>query len=159
MSTIKQAFILILLSLSSFSVLAEEEPKMLHDQMLGSWVFTKMIYEDNELDPPNPDLRLTFTFFDNGTSRLYWDRKNVPGFCESFSAWTLNPENQAAAISTKLMLNTFALNPNNNGDCSKDPDMQLGQKPGVNIWIKDQRLFMVIMLADQDLTYVFNKIN
>ncbi len=55
--------------------------------LAGEWKFTEMIYKGQRMARPNPELNLRWTFFSNGTERLYWDRENIPGFCERFSSF------------------------------------------------------------------------
>ncbi|MFN7905883.1 MAG: hypothetical protein ACK5P5_11940 [Pseudobdellovibrionaceae bacterium] len=121
--------------------------------LIGRWHFTKIIYEGQEMEMPNPDLKLSMTFFDNQSLRLFWHRGNMMEFCESFSTWSLEEKNSE----TRLTLNTFAVNPNNQSDCAKDPDMQIGTKPSVLIWVDSGSLMMSIMLSDQNLIYVFEQ--
>lgn len=113
-----------------------------------------MIYEDHVLDLPNPDLQLTFSFFQNHSLRIYWDRKDPSVFCESMSNWTLKTDGSGIS---QIQLDTFAVNPMNAADCSGDPDMTLGKKESVPIWIQDSSLMMTFRLGDQDLIYIFNK--
>lgn len=123
------------------------------EKIVASWLLDHLIYEEQDMQLPNPDLRLTFNFFENGTLRIHWNRGNVTEFCESFSNWKI----ENATEKHMLTQNTFALNPKNSADCSRDPDMKLGPKPATEIRLENDQLFIVLMLADQNLIYVFNK--
>ena len=141
---------LVLLSASGFA----QQTTLAKEELFGTWRLSKMIYEGHELDLPNPDLRLTFQFFQNFSLRIYWDRKDPSVFCESVSNWTLQTDESGKP---QLAVETFAVNPMNAFDCSGDPDMTLGKKESVPLWIQDGSLMMTLRLGDQDLTYLFNK--
>ncbi len=116
----------------------------------GEWKFIEMIYKGQRMARPNPELNLRWTFFANGTERLYWDRENIPGFCERFS--TFKVENNY------LKEDVFAINPNNNSDCSKDPDMQLGPKGATFIEKVADEIWLHLQMGDEDLIYVLKEI-
>jgi len=86
----------------------------------GEWKFSGLIYHGQVLPPPNPSLNLIWTFFSNGTERLYWDRRGENGFCERFATYNLD--------GGQISENIFAVNPANNESCSQDPDMQVGRE-------------------------------
>src|SRR3989344_1073253 len=78
----------------------------------GEWKLTAMIYRGVTIPPLNPNLNLRWTFFANGSNRLYWDRENEKGFCESFANYSLDDGQMIATV--------FAVNPLNHPDCAKD---------------------------------------
>lgn len=140
-----------------WSALSEALPKpILQTEVFGAWKLTKMLYEGNEMDLPNPALRLTFSFFANHSLRIYWDRQDSTVFCEGFSNWIIDTDDAGAST---LKQNTFAVNPMNAGDCAQDPDMKLGIKESVPIWINNGHLLITLRLGDQNLTYLFYKQN
>ncbi len=132
---------------------AQQNP-LAPSELMGQWRLEKMIYEGHELELPNPDLRLTFSFYQNHSLRIYWDRKDPSVFCESMSNWILKVDDSGIV---QLQVNTFAVNPMNAGDCAGDPDMTLGKKGNVPISIQNGSLMMQLRLGDQDLTYSFKK--
>jgi hypothetical protein len=117
--------------------------------ILGHWKFSEMIYRGQRVPLPNPDLNLNWTFFKNGTERLYWDRA-TPDFCERFSYYNF--------VDSDLMLETFFLNPRNASDCSKDPDMQLGKKTKIKIEVLKEELHFFFQLGEEELIYVLKPI-
>ena len=132
---IKLVFFLALLPTFAFS----------SDRIFGHWKFTEMIYRGQKVPLPNPDLNLTWTFFKNGTERLYWDR-GTADFCEKFSYFEVE-ENY-------LIEDPIFLNPRNAADCSKDPDMQLGKKSKIKMEILDEELHFYFQLGEEELIYV-----
>jgi hypothetical protein len=112
----------------------------------GEWKLTEFIYSGKTVPPFNPNLNLRFTFFSNGTDRLYWDRKDEDGFCERFASFTLNGDQLAQKI--------FAVNPLNRVDCAKDPDMQPDFSGTNKIEVKDQEILLHMQLGEEELIYV-----
>lgn len=148
-------FFFILILLKSTIGWTQQRP-LVAAEVLGNWKLSSMIYEGNEMDLPNPDLQLSFTFFPNHSMRIYWDRKNPEVFCESHSNWTLQTDNPEKV---QLILDTYALNPLNASDCSLDPDMTLGKKDPTAVWRQENKLMILLRLGDQNLIYVFEQQN
>lgn len=118
----------------------------------GTWKFTEMIFKGEHQPLINPDLNLTWTFFENGTERLYWDHKGSPDFCERFANYTYE-NNQIVEV-------PFALNPQNAADCGKDPDMQLGRKiTSKLVTVSNEQMHLHLSVGDDDLIYVLTKIS
>lgn len=115
----------------------------------GSWKFVKMRYHDQLMDPPNPDLNIFFEFFDDGTDRLSWWRVGEPGFCERRGAFTAG-----AALFIDLI--TW-VNPANNSDCSRDPDMWSGRETSSVYRRRAQFLEIDANLGNESLTYIWEK--
>lgn len=109
-----------------------------------------MIYRGQEIPLPNPDLFLTWTFFRNGTVRLYWDRGGKD-FCERYAHYQVSD--------SLLKEEVFALNPQNSADCSKDPDMQLGRQTSNKIKVLDSEIQLFFSLGDEELIYVLKPLN
>ncbi len=135
--------ILVLLALTfSFSVSKAE--------LLGDWKLHSMIYRGQEMSPPNPDLHLQWTFFSNGTERLYWDR-GTEEFCERFADFKVQDN--------VLHESVFAVNPRNAAECAKDPDMQVGRQTQTKIQIFEDEIRLHMGLGDEDLIYILKKAN
>lgn len=114
--------------------------------LTGSWKFSEIIYNNQRMPRPSPDLNLVWTFFENGTERLYWDRGNTNIFCERFAFYF--EKNQ------EIYEETFALNPKNAADCSKDPDMKVGHKTSNPISFHFNEIWLHLDLAGEELIYV-----
>jgi hypothetical protein len=116
-----------------------------------TWKFTEMIYHGERIPRPNPELNLTWTFFSNGTSRLYWDRGDETIFCERFAHYTY--------VDSKLTETNFAVNPNNAYDCKKDPDMQLGSSATTPLTFSNGELHLHLDMSGEELIYVLTDIS
>lgn len=116
----------------------------------GTWHFTEIIYRGQRQPKPSDDLFLTWTFFENGTSRLYWDRGDKKIFCERFAHYSLN--------SNTLTEVTFSVNPLNATDCRKDPDMQENEKASTSISFYKNELWLHLDLSGEELIYILSKL-
>jgi len=117
--------------------------------LLGAWKFSGYIYQ-NELKPPlNPKLILIFEFFPDSTSKLFWTRQDEPGFCERRGLFSV--------VDDMLTDEIVWVNPNNNIECSRDPDMQLGKKATNEVRYLDNKLHLYLSLAGEPFIYVFER--
>lgn len=116
----------------------------------GQWRFSEMIYRGQTLPLPNPDLNLSWTFFENGTERLYWNRKGEVSFCERFAHYELRDD--------KILETVFAVNPKNGIECANDPDMQMGRQTSNTIEIKGDRIHFHMQMGDEELIYVLKEV-
>jgi len=116
----------------------------------GEWTMTSMIYRGAEVPPLNPNLNLRWSFYENGTERLYWSRLNEPGFCERFANYKVSDG--------RLLEKVFAVNPLNNRECLQDPDMQLGRETVTRIDIQPQQILLHLALGDEELIYVLKEV-
>ncbi len=124
---------------------ASEEGSSLH----GKWKFTKFIYQGQEHPPLNPNLQLYFEFYKTGTNRLWWYRSDERGFCERIGIYSYQED--------KLTDEIVWVNPQNNFDCSKDPDMQMGRKSTTLVEILDYQLRIHMSLAGEPFIYIWEK--
>jgi hypothetical protein len=118
--------------------------------ILGEWRLVQMIYRGKPIPLINPDLYLSWTFFKNGTERLYWDR-GTPEFCERFAQFSIE--------NGKLQEKTFALNPQNAQDCAQDPDMQIDRAAVTAIQFLDNTIQLQVPMGDEELIYVLRQIS
>ncbi|MGZ5279007.1 MAG: lipocalin family protein [Pseudobdellovibrionaceae bacterium] len=142
----KRSFVLTLLCaliFTSSKVWASSDPTL-----IGEWRLVSMIYQGKDLPLPNPELNLRWTFFPNGSERLYWDRGTVD-FCERFGHYQV--------LDGILVETSFALNPKNALDCAQDPDMQIGKVTRTRIQIRTQELWLYFGLGDEELIYVLRQ--
>jgi len=117
--------------------------------LLGEWKYEELIYRGNRIPRPDPNLNLTWTFYLNGTERLYWDRGDM-SFCERFARFKYGFE----ILSEKV----FAVNPDNASDCQKDPDMQMGRQTHTNLEVRDSEMLLHVPLGDEEIIYVLKKV-
>lgn len=117
----------------------------------GVWKFSGVVYRGQEMPLPNPKLNMTWTFFENNTARLYWDREGEIGFCERFSTYQL--------VDNFLDESVFAVNPNNAFECARDLDMQVGRKTKTKIELQETRTLLFFQLGDEEIVYILKKID
>ena len=117
--------------------------------LLGQWKYSGIIYRGNFLPLPNPDLYLTWTFFENGTERLFWRYEGVSGFCERFAVYEIDND--------FLIEKIFAVNPYNTSKCKNDPDMEVGREVKTKVEILSDEIRLHIPLGDQELVYVLKE--
>jgi hypothetical protein len=117
--------------------------------LTGNWYLAGMIYRGQTIPPLNPNLHLRWTFFENGTERLYWDRQGEDGFCERFADYSLTGGN--------IQERTFAVNPKNRPDCGQDPDMQMGRETLSRLDIEPQQMLLHLPLGDEELIYILKE--
>lgn len=115
------------------------------ESLVGTWKFTNLIYQNQIFPLPNPDLNLRWTFFQNGTERLYWDHGNVGVFCERWGFYSLQE--------SILREEGFALNPKNSPDCGKDPDMQLPRITYTRLEWNNGKIHLYLKAGSEDLIY------
>ena len=122
------------------------------NDIIGSWKFTRYIYQDNELPAPNPQLTQILSFDETGTSRLYYSRADEEGFCERLAVYSYIP-------TTKTLLQQVVwVNPKNQRGCSMDPDMILGRKTSNPAWVVGQSFYLVMPLSDETITFIWDKL-
>lgn len=114
--------------------------------VLGRWRYDGFFYDGNRYPNPNPDLDLEFQFREDGVSRLYWERKDEPGFCERLADYEV--------VGTELRQRVTWVNPENASSCGRDPDMQNGRATAVPFERKGQELWLNIGLSGKDFFYI-----
>ena len=118
-------------------------------ELSGHWRFVAVRYAGTERPPPNPDLALIFEFEKDGSDRLLWSRKGIPGGCER-RAWYQYANDLLAEVVTWS-------NPANIAECQADPDMQVGRQSMTPLRLVSGRLELDMSVADQKLTYLWQR--
>lgn len=118
----------------------------------GSWVYDGFIYRGERYPNPNPGLRVVFTFYDDGTHRLYWSREGEPGFCER-----RGPYKFSEGI-TQLYIRVDWVNPDNHMSCASDPDMQIGRESTTAVSLTPEHLVLHMQLDGQPFYYLLKPI-
>lgn len=137
--------------LASFMVFASVGHALVNDSdmdLTGDWKFVQFIVDGQTYPAPNPDLDLRFKFYRSHTVRLSWHRKNEDGFCERKAHFLLQGD--------LLYQKVYWVNPKNQSECSKDPDMQLDRETMNHFQLKGKQLFIDFALSDKTLTYVLD---
>jgi hypothetical protein len=116
---------------------------------LGTWQYDGFFFQGQRYPNPNPALFLTFTFL-GGSSRLFWQRKGEPGFCERLAEYRIEKD----TIYQKVIW----VNPKNNADCTNDPDMRMGSETHVRFAIDDAYMHFYFDINGQEFIYLLKKI-
>lgn len=120
-------------------------------QLNGIWILNNVIQSGVERPPMNPDIKLTYTFNKDNTSRLYWFNKNNPDeFCERKGIYSYN--------NRYIHDETTWVNPENALDCQRDPDMQMGKYTQTLAPILKGRLMLHIPVSETVVIYVFDQV-
>jgi hypothetical protein len=140
---------IILSVLQLLSLLSHAAPKS--EEMVGSWLAVGYYYEDQFIQPPDPQLTLTFDFMQDGTHRLFWRMKGETTFCERKGTWHLKDD--------QLFIEATWVNPENGPQCSGDPDMQVGTKTQSPVSIQNEQLWIELPFGDSVMIYVWDPIS
>lgn len=144
--------IIVVLLISSFSRIWAQacDNESQGAPLWGKWQFKELIFEGERRPPFNPNLILTFEFFESGESILRWERSNEEGFCERRGRWSWD--------GVHLRDEVIWVNPENNRDCSMDPDMQLGRKTVSRAELVDGDIHLHLPVNESVLIYIFKKL-
>ncbi len=115
--------------------------------LIGAWVFTTVIYREQEIPRPNPNLIMTFNFQADGQNVLHYHRQGEQGQCNRTARYEFD--------GSQLIQEVIAVDPNNASSCLSDPDMQQGQISATQITLEDGRLKMLLNLGNETLTYIW----
>lgn len=121
-------------------------------EFLGNWLFHKMIYKGELMDPLNPKLIMTFSFQELSYNTLSFHRLDEEGFCERTALWFYNHEKQ------ELYQRVTWANPNNRADCSADPDFQVGHESFSPFKYENDQLYLTAPLADENVVLVWKRL-
>ncbi len=121
-------------------------------EFLGHWLFHKMIYKGQLMDPLNPQLIMTFTFHEVGVNTLSFHRLDEEGFCERTAVWFYHQDKQ------ELHQKVTWANPNNRSDCAQDPDFQIGHESFSPFNLVEDQLHLTVPLADENVIFVWKRL-
>lgn len=117
--------------------------------ILGIWFFSSLVYRDQNLPRPNPDLIMSIHFVDTKTNTLKYYRKNENGFCERQADYR---------IEDGLLYQTVVwVHPENADFCAQDPDMVLGTETRTPVEVNETSLKMQLPLGEEVITYVWTR--
>nr|BFD58794.1 hypothetical protein CKG001_09010 [Bdellovibrio sp. CKG001] len=117
--------------------------------LLGIWIFVGLWYQDRELPPPNPALHIVYQFGSESENILRYWRDGEHGFCERRARYSWRGE--------ELYQKVVEVHPDNASWCSQDPDMRLGFESWTTLRLKDQRLYLKVLMGEEDLEFIWEK--
>lgn len=121
---------------------------MIPQALIGTWIFTSMIYHGQVLPPANPALRISLQIEASATDTMSYHHDGETSFCERQAHYSY----QQGLLSQEVTW----VNPNNAEWCSQDTDMQLGNRSVTPAWIENQQLHLRFQLGDDDVIYVWD---
>ncbi len=121
------------------------------NSLIGIWLFTSMFYHGQIIDPPNPNLKLYYTFQNETQNEIYYYRVDEAGFCRRWANYEIKNDFIFQTIHTT--------DPDNNSNCSPDPDMQLGNISSAHFEIINGKLHLYLPLGDEEIQYIFDRLN
>jgi hypothetical protein len=116
------------------------------EDILGEWTYDGFLYEGTRYPKPNPDLTLTFTFYEDGTDRLYWHRAGETAFCERLAEYS--------ADDSHLVQKVIWVNPANGHECSSDTDMRMGLETDTEFSFSGDELWLHLELNGKPFFYI-----
>ena len=123
---------------------------MIEQVLLGLWLFSGLIYQNNPMPLPNPKLKIYFEFKNLGIDTLRYYREDEQGFCERKATYNFS--------GSKLTQTIYWVNPENANWCNDDPDMRLNQKSTSEAWLRQDKFYLVLPFGEENITYVWDRV-
>ena len=117
--------------------------------LIGIWMYASLIYNGVPVARPNPDLHMYIAFPNSEENELYYYDKTAGTDCR-----------RAASYKTSdriLYQKVKSVNNNNSSSCSSDTDMQINNESYTEVSVEGDKLFMIIPLGDESITYVWTR--
>lgn len=121
-------------------------------EFFGKWLYYKMVYKGELIDPLNPQLVMIFTFQENGINNLSFHKNDEEGFCERTAVWMYDDAKK------ELHQQVTWANPANRADCSNDPDFQVGHESFSPFKLDQGQLYLSVPLSDETVQLVWKKL-
>lgn len=127
--------------------------------IVGCWNFFGFIYKGSEMKPINPKLHIEMFFNEDHQSQLIYYREDEQGVCNRKADYELQDCSSYDANFQKCTLyqKVTWLWEENDSQCAKDPDMQMGRESWVVVYVSRGELRLEAPLGDETLTYRFSK--
>lgn len=121
-----------------------------HEELYGKWNFFGFIYNQQQMAPINPKLKIQMIFHSPKTAVLRYWRENEDGFCERHALFEILPNNV-------IYQRVSWVHPDNRSDCAQDPDMVFDSQSWTPIAFVNQELRLFLPLGDESLVFRFQK--
>lgn len=121
------------------------------NSLIGLWLFTSIFYQGQPGPIPNDKLKIYYSFQNEFVNEIYYYRTNETGFCRRWANYQ--------ATDSVITQTIDRLDPDNSSSCDSDTDMQLGNSSKVHYEIKDEKLHLYMPLGDEEIQYIFERIN
>lgn len=120
---------------------------ILFQSIVGIWLFTSIVYQGQEIPPPNPALKIYYEFSDTGTNTLRYYREGEHGFCERRAMYEFSGK--------FLTQEVVWVHPGNASWCNQDVDMRLGTRTSSEAWISEDRLFLEMSMGEEKIIFIW----
>src|SRR5215218_7481373 len=104
------------------------------NSLLGIWLFTAVIYQNQLAPPPNPSLQLRISFLSSTRNEIFYYRTNERGYCRRWAEYHIE--------NTDLIQKVVEVDPDNDASCASDVDMQMDSISKTAFEIKDEKLHL-----------------
>jgi hypothetical protein len=119
-------------------------------QLIGLWMYSGLIFHGAPISKPSPELVIYFQFSSQTENSLFYFRQGQRGFCERTAQYTIKKNYLAQTVKST--------NEENADVCSSDPDMQIGKFSMTRFEIVNDQLYLYLSLGDDELIYVWSKV-
>lgn len=117
--------------------------------LLGIWIFSAVIYQGHLMDPPNPNLKLYYSFLSETRNEIYYYRDDEKGYCKRWAEYNADGQNIEQTV--------IEVDPINNNSCSDDSDMVMNTHSIVKYEITNDQLHLHLPLGEEEIIYIFSK--
>jgi hypothetical protein len=117
--------------------------------LLGIWLFSAVLYQGHLMNPPNPNLKLYYSFLSQTRNEIYYYREDEKGYCKRWAEY--------AADQHFVEQTVVEVDPQNNNSCSGDSDMLMNSHSIVKYEITNNELYLHLQLGDEEIVYIFSK--
>lgn len=112
--------------------------------LIGTWLFTAILYREQLLPKPNPHLQIQWHFEDERLNTLTYWRDNERGTCQRRALYRTSQNS--------LWQQVVWVNPANHSSCASDTDMQIGNISESEI-ITATEFFLIRLSAGEEPLY------
>lgn len=119
-------------------------------QLIGLWIYSGLIFHGVPIEKPSPELVIYFQFTSQTENSLFYFRQEQRGFCERKADYTIKGNYLAQTVKSADEENADV--------CSSDPDMQIGRYSMTRFEIVNDQLYLYLSLGDDELIYVWSKV-
>lgn len=120
--------------------------------IVGHWQYEYFNHRGSDFPVDKEALDLKFSFNEDGTGVLMWERRNANVRCERKSIYEVRDYNM-------LYQKVTWVNPENHISCSEDEDMQLNTESITKFDVSNDMLTLYLDLSGEPLFYYLKKIS
>lgn len=117
--------------------------------LLGIWLFVGLLYQGQELPPPNPALHIVYQFQSESENTLRYWRDGERGYCERRAEYVVK--------GIQFYQKVTEVDPENAFWCDQDPDMRLGFASWTTLEERDGRLYLKVLMGDEEIYYIWER--